>query len=121
MPLRMDKINSQLKRSITEIVQQEIDDPNLGIVSITRVNTTRDLSEAKVYFSVLNDNFSKVDEVFDKMGGFIRSLLSKKVRLKRVPKLFFVADDSMKYSVDICKKIEEVTSAEESNRYNQEQ
>jgi len=121
MPLRMDKINSQLKRCITEIIQQEIDDPTVGMVSIVRVDTARDLSEAKVYFSVLNGNFGKLDEIFDKMGGFIRSLLGKKVRLKRTPKLFFIADDSMKYSVDICKKIEEVTSAEESDRYDQEQ
>ena len=119
--MRMEKVNSQIKRKITEIIQEEIDDPGLGIVSITRVDTTADLKESKVYFSVLDNEFTKVNEIFNKMKGFIRASLGKRIRLKFLPQLKFIPDDSIKYSVEINKKIEEVRSAEKNNRDNNQQ
>jgi len=49
------------------------------------------------------------------MCGFIRSNLAKKIRLKVLPQLHFMPDDSMKYSVDIYKRIEEINKSEEKN------
>ena len=105
----MQKIDSQLRKLITEIIQKEVDDPDLTFLSITRVKTTPDLQESKVYFSILNDaKYPKAKEVLDAMSGFIRGTLGKKVRLKKLPKLDFIPDDSIKYSVDIYKKVEEM-------------
>lgn len=109
MSLRMEKVNRQIQKLIMEIIQKEIDDPDMDFLSVTRVETTRDLQESKVYYSLLNEeNLDKAKEVLERMCGFIRGSLAKKIRLKVLPQLHFIPDDSIKYSVDIYKKIEEI-------------
>jgi len=121
MSIRMEKINSQIKKIITEIVQRELDDPHCTFISITSVSTTKDLREAKVYFSTLKDNeIEHAEKSLNKMSGFIRKMLGKKVRLRILPALTFLPDTSIKYSVEINRKIEEVIGLEENNRSNQE-
>ena len=98
------------------IIQKEIDDPDMDFLSITRVETTKDLQESRVYYSLLNEeNLDKAKQILDRMCGFIRSNLAKKIRLKVLPQLHFMPDDSMKYSVDIYKRIEEINKSEEKN------
>ena len=116
MSLRMEKVNRELQKLITAIIQKEIDDPDMDFLSITRVETTRDLRESRVYYSLLNEeNLAKAKEVLDRMCGFIRGSLAKKIRLKVLPHLHFIPDDSIKYSVDIYKRIEEIKKSEEEN------
>ena len=116
MSLRMEKVNRELQKLIMAIIQKEVDDPDMDFLSITRVETTRDLGESKVYYSLLNEeNLAKAKKVLDRMGGFIRGSLAKKIRLKVLPQLYFIADDSIKYSVDIYKRIEEIKKSEEKN------
>lgn len=98
------------------IIQKEVDDPDMDFLSITRVETTKDLQESRVYYSLLNEeNLGKAKKIFNRMGGFIRSSLARKIRLKVLPQLHFMPDDSMKYSVDIYKRIEEIKKSEEKN------
>jgi len=116
MSLRMEKVNRQLQKLIMSIIQKEIDDPDMDFLSITRVETTKDLQESRVYYSLLNEeNLDKAKQILDRMCGFIRSNLAKKIRLKVLPQLHFMPDDSMKYSVDIYKRIEEINKSEEKN------
>ncbi|MFA5271245.1 MAG: 30S ribosome-binding factor RbfA [Candidatus Omnitrophota bacterium] len=113
MSLRMEKINSEIQKQIMDIFQKEVDDPRIGIISITRVETTSDLKESKVYYSVLDDVMQeRVKNMLDSMNKFIRVNLAKRIRLKILPELRFILDDSIKYSVDIYKKIEELKEAE---------
>lgn len=109
MSLRMEKVNRQLQKQIMAVIQKEVDDPDMDFLSITRVETTKDLQESRVYYSLLNEsNFDKAAVILKKMKGFIRSSLAKRVRLKILPQLNFIPDDSVKYSVNIYKKIEEI-------------
>jgi len=111
MSMRMEKVNSQIQRVITEIIQEEIDDPSLTILSITRVETTSDLREARVYFSLLNEKKMKhAKETLDKMSKFIKVNLGQRMRIKVLPQLTFIPDESMRYSVYIAEKIEEARS-----------
>ena len=114
MSLRIEKVNSEIRKRIIEIIREEIDDPHFGMVSITRVETTADLRESRIFFSVLDNNFLRVGKVFNQMKSFLRVNLGKKIRLKIIPSLIFIPDDSIKYSVDIYKKIEEVRNAEKN-------
>jgi ribosome-binding factor A len=112
MSLRMEKINSELRKQITQIIQEEIDDPALGLLSITRVDTTADLQESKVYFSLLDERkYPEVQQIFKKMGAFIRMNLGKRIRIKILPQLKFIPDDSIRYSVHIYQKIEEINKS----------
>ncbi len=97
-----------------DIIQKEIDDPELSFLSITRVETTADLQESKVYFSLLDDKYDKAIQSLENMRGFIRSTLGKKIRLKILPQLNFIPDKSIKYSVDIYRKIEEIKAEDEN-------
>ena len=116
MSLRMDKVNQEIRRQLMDIVQREIDDPDLEFLSITRVETTADLQESKVYFSLLDDSkYQKAKQVLAQMRGYIRGVLGKKIRLKILPQLTFLPDESIKYSVDIYNKIEEIRKSEEND------
>ncbi|MCM8830921.1 MAG: 30S ribosome-binding factor RbfA [Candidatus Omnitrophica bacterium] len=91
------------------IIQKEIDDPHLGIFSIVKVETTSDLTESRIYFSILDDTkYSQVQTILDKMNSFIRLNLGKRMRLKVLPVLKFIPDDTIRYSVHIHTKIEEI-------------
>ena len=114
MSLRMEKVNKELRRKITEIIHKEIDDPALEFLSVTRVVTAPDLRESKVYYSLLDETkYDQAQAVLDYMCRFIRGLLGKKVRLKNLPQLNFFPDRSIKYSVDIYQKIEELKREDE--------
>ena len=105
----MEKVNRQLQKQIMAVIQKEVDDPDMDFLSITRVETTKDLQESRVYYSLLNEsNYDKAAVILEKMKGFIRSSLAKRIRLKILPHLNFIPDNSVKYSVDIYKKIEEI-------------
>jgi len=116
----MEKVNSQIHRIITEILQDELDDPALEMLSITRVDTSADLHESRVYFSLLDEKkLPKAKETLDKMSKFIKVNLGRRIRLKILPELRFLPDDSMRYSVYIYDKIEEAR-AQDSDRRAQE-
>lgn len=109
MSLRIEKVNRELRKQIADILSKEIDDPALGFLSVTRVETTSDLRESKVYFSILDEGrYGYVQKVLDKMNKFIRVNLGKRIRMKFLPELKFIPDSSIKYSVDIFRKIEEI-------------
>lgn len=115
MSLRMEKVNQEIKKQLMDIVQKDIDDPVVEFLSITKVETTADLHESRVYYSLLDETkYDKAQNVLDAMKGFIRGNLGKRIRLKFLPELNFIADTSIKYSVDIYQKIEEI-KGEENN------
>lgn len=116
MSLRIDRVNQEIKKKLMEIIQEEIDDPSLSVMSIVRVETARDLGVARVFYSIFADKKAKAhaQETLKKMSGFIRHELGGKIRLKFLPRLEFIPDDTIEYSVYIHKKIEEVTGDTET-------
>lgn len=122
MSRRLEKVNSQIKREIMQIIQKEVDDPCMELVSITKVKTTSDLKEAHIYFSVLKEeDTEKVLKILNRMKNYLRRLLGKRMRIKILPSLKFFPDDSIRYSVEIYKKIEEVMGdKEDSSNYKRE-
>ena len=101
MSLRMERINRELRKQIMSIIQKEIDDPDMDFLSITRVDTTKDLQESRVYFSLLDENkYDKAKQILDDMRGFIRTNLGKKIRLKIYNK--FVTCNKDVYKICLC-------------------
>ena len=103
MSNRIEKINSLLKKYISEIINQKIHDPRVeGIISVTNVNTASDLKYAKVYLSIFNskDKLETLDAIKN-ASGFIRKELASKVEFRFVPSLNFELDDSAEYSQKI--------------------
>ncbi|MBU1121353.1 MAG: 30S ribosome-binding factor RbfA [Candidatus Omnitrophota bacterium] len=119
MSMRMEKVNREIRKQIMGVISKEMDDPLFDFLTVTRVDTTSDLRESKVYFSLLDESkYTHAQESLDKMSKFIRVNLGKKIRMKYLPELKFIADNSIRYSVDIHKKIEDVMQEDESRKHN---
>lgn len=105
---RIEKLNQQFRREISSIIQNELNDPRLGFITINRVEITKDLSYAKVYFSVLADakKTAKVEKGLLSAAGYIRKLLSDRIKIRLSPELIFKLDKSTEYSIHIDEEIE---------------
>ena len=100
---RLNRINEELKKEISQIISFELKNPDAtGLISVTKVKITPDLKYAKVYVSLLNSkNEEKTIEALKKSAGFLRSLIAKRINLRITPELVFEKDDSMEYGMKI--------------------
>ena len=94
---RMARLGHQFQQEIAMIIHQELKDPSLGFVTITRVELSKDLRHAKVFYSCLGDAAERVSsqDTLDRSTRFIYGLLKKRFRLKAIPELVFRYDASI--------------------------
>jgi ribosome-binding factor A len=115
--VRQSRINEEFRREIEDILTNSVKDPGLSaMVSIVRVEVTRDLSNAKAYVSLMGSEKERADSLsaIRRAGGFIRKELASRITLRRVPSLVFVSDDSIAYAIDMAQKIAQVVKEDES-------
>ena len=103
---RSEKVSDLLKKEISLIISTETKDPRLKNINVTAVKVSDDLSIATVFYTIIgqsiNKSKSKIDEsVLKKFSGMIRSILAKKIKIRRVPKIIFRFDESIEYSENI--------------------
>ena len=89
---RTERVNELMRRELVLLLKQEIKDPRLKQVVITDVIVSRDLTSAKVFFSVDADSNKIVVSLLKKASGFFRSSLSKTLDLRHTPTLSFIYD-----------------------------
>lgn len=89
---RIERVNELMRRELVLLLKQETKDPRLKQVVITDVIVSRDLTSAKVFFSVDEDSNKIVASLLDKASGFFRSSLSKTLDLRHTPTLSFIYD-----------------------------
>ena len=108
---RMDRVNQMIKREVCNIVQRELEDPRLQFVSISRIEVSRDLKHAKVYFSVLGEEerIEKAQSAFDSARSLIRKRVAQRVRLKFIPEFDFYHDESLKFNIELEKEVERLS------------
>lgn len=101
--VRVGRVGEQIKKELSHIIQTEIKDPRVGFLTVTGVDVTNDLSQAKVFLSVLGSDEDKNNAIgaLTKATGYIRSELGKRIRLRKVPELIFKIDTSIDYSSKI--------------------
>jgi ribosome-binding factor A len=96
---RTQRVADYLQRELAGVIQHEVRDPRLGMVSITGVEVTKDLAYAKVFYTLLGceSDQDAVDstEVLNKAAGFLRTRLSKDSSMRTVPRLRFKFDNSV--------------------------
>ena len=94
MPDRQLRIETIIKKNITEIISLKLNDPHLGFLTITEVKVSKDFSHAKVYVSFILDKDKEPGmQTLNKAKGFIRSELAKTIDIRRCPDITFVLDD----------------------------
>ncbi len=108
---RMNKVNEELKKEISIVINQELKDPQItGLISVTKVDTTPDLKYARVYVSMINAKSNKGNLArLKKCSGFIRSMIAKRVNLRITPELVFLFDESIEYGSRIDSILAEIT------------
>ena len=89
---RTERVNELMRRELVLLLKQETKDPRLKQVVITDVIVSRDLTSAKIFFSVDEDSINIVTPLLDKASGFFRSSLSKSLDLRHTPTLSFIYD-----------------------------
>lgn len=99
--VRMERMAEELRRELSDILLNRINDPRLGMVMVTRVDVSRDLSMARVFVSFMGDEDRQEQSlrVLAHAGPFVRGELGRHLRLRRVPELRFLADPGIQYSI----------------------
>ena len=99
---RLERINSEIKKVLADLLSNEIRDPRLrGLVTVVDVDTTNDLSHCYIAVSIYEDNKKQAQISFNTLqhsAGFIRKMLADKIDLRIVPLLHFKLDNS--YEID---------------------
>ncbi|WP_238653751.1 30S ribosome-binding factor RbfA [Paenibacillus piscarius] len=112
--IRAGRVGEQIKKELSQLIQSGLKDPRVGFVTVTGVDVTNDLSQAKVYLSVFGDEAQQSDSLkaIEKAGGFLRSEIGKAIRLRHTPELIFKIDESVAYGSHIEKLLGEIEKNE---------
>jgi len=110
MSIRTERIASIILRNTTEILRNDVKDPNIGFVTVTDVTVTNDLSYAKIYVTFL-DQSDKVEyrmQALNRVKGLVRSKIAKTLSTRKCPEVIFVYDDSLMVGNHIEEIIDEL-------------
>ena len=94
---RSDRVADQLRAELALLISREVHDPGIGFVTLTRVYVSPDLQVARVYYTALGDDASRRNtaRALGRAVSFLRRQIGSRLRLKRVPELTFMYDDSI--------------------------
>ncbi|HJO81248.1 MAG: 30S ribosome-binding factor RbfA [SAR202 cluster bacterium] len=109
MSRRSEQVSALLRREISQIIQTGVKDPRVsGMVSVMRVETTTDISFAKVYISVYGDESDKRGtlKALKSATGFIRGELLHRLSIRAIPALRFILDETLEQGNEILALID---------------
>lgn len=111
--IKIERLNHAFQEEISMILMTEIKDEDIKFVTITGVDTTSDLSYAKVYFTVLDETKKEITlEALTGAASFIRSKLAERVEIRHTPELKFIYDTSIEYGNHIEEIIDSINKEE---------
>ena len=112
---RARRVEEQLKRLLSELVRREVKDPRVGLITITTVEVSRDLTHARIYFTPFAGigNADAALEALRHAAGYLRIQVRNQMRLRAAPELDFQIDDSIERGARLSSLI---TDAVESDR-----
>lgn len=112
---RTQRVAEQIQRELAELIQQEVKDPRIGMVTITDVEVTHDYAHAKIFFTLLGSagQAPQAQVALQHAAGFLRSQLAHRMKLRVTPQLHFVYDTSVERGVHLSHLIDEAISEDE--------
>lgn len=109
---RTDRIAEMIQRKLAQIIPQEVKDPRLkGFVTLSAVKVAADLSHAKIYFTILDDDKVLAAQILNAASGYLRSALTRSITLRTIPQLHFIYDESIEYGQRLSRLIDEVNDS----------
>lgn len=118
---RSRRVAQQLQQEIARILQREVKDPRVGMVTVSSIDLSRDLSYAKVYvtfFNIDNDEERIKDGIaaLDTASGYIRSLVGSSMKLRIVPELRFIYDNTLVEGMRLSSLVTEVRAEDKKKQ-----
>lgn len=106
---RQRRVSEQIQRELSEIIRLELKDPDVGMVTLTDVEVSPDLTHAKVFFTQLGDETARkgCEKGLRRAAGFLRTMLGKRIKIHSTPELHFVYDESIDRGVRLSRLIDE--------------
>ena len=113
-PERMRRVDEAVKQVLSETIPT-LKDPRIGVVTVTAVETTRDLDHAKVWLSVFGSEKQRdrTLQALDGASGVLQAQVNRQLKLRRTPQLEFVHDRAVEHGVRMTHLIDELTPADE--------
>jgi ribosome-binding factor A len=111
MSRRTERVNELIRQELSEMILHELRDPRLdGLISITRVEVSPDLYNARVHVSVMSETADQVDAIkaLNAAAGFMHKELVHRLDMRRVPFLTFQLDKSIEEGAAVLAQIDEV-------------
>ncbi|HNP35343.1 MAG TPA: 30S ribosome-binding factor RbfA [Woeseiaceae bacterium] len=114
---RNQRLGNEVLRALSELLRSETKDPSLRDLSLTSVDLSRDLSVARIYVSLLDPEGdpAPVLKGLERASGFLRSKLGRAIKIRHVPELRFVHDDSAEQAVKIGRLIDLAVANDKSH------
>lgn len=93
---RPQRLGDLMQRDLSELIRMELRDPRVGMITITSVDVSPDMSHAKVFFTMLEkDKLEDTLHGLKRSAGFLRSQLAKRIKMYTTPELRFTYDESV--------------------------
>ena len=114
---RTDRVGAEIQRELAILVRDELKDPRLGLITIQAVRVVRDLTHAKVYFTVIGGTLDEAGSVkqLNSAGGYLRHLLSRRLALRTIPELHFRYDESIERGIRLSALIEDAVKTDDEH------
>jgi ribosome-binding factor A len=110
---RHQRVGDQIQRELAELIRKEIKDPRLSsMVTVAEVRVSSDLSQARVYITVLDDKGEQSAKVLNHAAGFLRSQLGKVLHLRIIPQLHFIYDTTAESGERLSSLIEQAVASD---------
>jgi ribosome-binding factor A len=106
---RMRRVNEAVREVLSARIAEGLNDPRIGFVTLTSVDTSPDLSHARVYVSVLGDDAERADTMagLGSAHGLLQQAIGRELRMKRTPTLQFVFDESIDRGMRISELLDD--------------
>lgn len=108
------RLADQIQRDLAELIQREIRDPRVGLVTLQSVELTPDYAHAKVFFTVLGAEAHMAQNILQERAGYLHSLLFKRLHIHTIPTLHFCHDTSVERGIAMSLLIDQANASHSS-------
>lgn len=119
---RSRRVAEQIQRELAVLIQQELKDPRLGMITISAVEVSKDMSNAKVFVTVFNEEQDRNNtlEALQHAAGFLQHELGRLMSLRIIPKLRFVYDESVVRGAELSALIDKAVKEDRAKHHEDE-
>jgi len=117
---RSQRIAQQIQQKLSELIRRELRDPRLGMVTLTEVRVSKDLSYAKVFFSVLGAQPQQAQEILEAAAPMLRGPLGRALGIRHSPELRFVQDELIESGARLSALINQAVKDDEKRHVDDE-